>query len=265
MSKIKINLIGGGFQHAYSSYGWHYPKYIEWDKEGSANISMYIDEAMSSIPNKNKKNYAWFLESSSIRSRVFEWIPNNIPHLEENFELIFTYDKRLLPLSSKFRLVLPPAVPWVVNRGIHNKTKLISMIASTKMYCVGHNYRQSIVNKYQSVVDCFGTGRKEIKNKDEGLNDYYFSIAVQNDNYPDYFTEILTDCFATGTIPIFWGTSTIGDYFNDNGIIFYSNEFNIADLSPELYFSKIEYIKENFERVNELPIAEDYIYEKYLK
>jgi len=265
MAKTKINLIGGGFQHAYSSHGWHSPKHIEWDKEGGANMSIYIDGAMAAESNKNKKNYAWFLESASIRSKLFSWIPNNISHLEENFEMIFTYDKRLLSLSPKFKLVLPPAVPWVINRGIHDKTRLISMIASTKMYCVGHNYRQSIADKYKTVVDCFGVGRKELINKDDGLNDYCFSIAVQNDNYPNYFTEIVTDCFATGTIPIFWGTSAISEFFNEDGIIFYSNEFDIADLSFDLYHSKMEYIKENYERANELPIAEDYIYENYLK
>jgi len=265
MNKVKINLIGGGFQHAYSSYGWHHPKLIEWDKSGNANMSIYIDDAMMLVPNKNKKNYAWFLESSSICQNLFDWIPNNISQLEDNFDLIFTYDKRLLPLSSKFKIVLPPAVPWIDDRGIHNKTKLISMIVSNKKMCKGHVYRQQVLQKYRNNIDCFGSGHNRIDKKEKGLNDYYFSVAIQNENYPNYFTEIVTDCFATGTIPIFGGTSAISEYFDERGIIFFTDDFKVDDLSTDLYYSKMEYIKDNFERVCDLPIAEDYIFKTYLK
>jgi hypothetical protein len=263
--KTKINLIGGGFQHAFGSSNWYVPKYVEWDKTGGANISIYVDEAMQFITDKTKKNYAWFLESSAIRSNVFQWIQKNMSQLENNFELIFTCDKRLISLSSKFKYVLPPAVPWIINRGIHSKTKIVSMIASTKKMCPGHIYRQEILQKYKNRIDCFGVGHNPIKEKEWGLNNYCFSIAMQNDNYPIYFTEELTDCFATGTIPIFWGTSAVNEFFNENGIIYFNDEFKIENLSMDLYYSKMEFIKDNFERVNNLPMAEDYMFDKYLK
>lgn len=83
--------------------------------------------------------------------------------------------------------------------------------------------------------------------------------------YDDYFTEKILDCFATGTIPIYLGTKNIGNYFDSNGIITYTDDFDIKSLTPELYYSKMESINNNFERVKEYEIPEDMMYQKYLK
>ena len=266
MDKIKINMVGGGFQHDICSSSGNVPRYVEWIKGNhNANISIHIDNAIMQPTNKTKKNYAWILESSDIIPNIIQWVHNNIFYLENNFELIFTHDKRLLPLSDKFRLIITNAVPWVIDRKIHKKTKLVSMIASTKLYCEGHRYRQIIVEKYKDSLDCFGTGRNRIATKEEGLNDYYFSFAIHNANYPNFFTEIITDCFATGTIPIYWGTSAINEFYNENGIIVLTDNFKLEDMTTDLYYSKKEAVEENFERVNNLPTAEDYIYENYMK
>ena len=259
-------MIGGGIQHEICSSAGSTPKYVEWDKGGhNANISIHIDNGILQPVNKTKRNYAWLLESSTIIPTLINWVHGNISQLEDNFELIFTHDKRLLPLSDKFKLVICNAVPWVINRKVYEKTKLISMIASNKNYTTGHQYRQKILRKYENQMDCFGTGFNYIENKEDGLNDYCFSIAMENDNYPNIFCEKITDCFATGTIPIFWGTPTIGDFFNENGIIMLTDDLKIEDLSMDLYHSKKEYVLDNFERAINLPTAEDYLYEKYIK
>jgi len=258
-------MIGGGFQHEICSSAGSIPKYIEWDKDGGANISIHIDDGIRIQTDKSKINYAWLLESSLIIPNLIGWIKNNISYLENNFELIFTHDKRLLSLSNKMRLVICPVVPWVTDCRVHGKTKLVSMIASVKRNTSGHKYRQQMVQKYENQVDLFGTGHNYIKNKEDGLNGYCFSFAIHNANYPNFFTEVITDCFATGTIPIYWGTSAINEFFNENGIIFLTDTFKIEDLSPELYESKLEYVLENFETAINLPTAEDYIYENYIK
>ena len=46
-----------------------------------------------------------------------------------------------------------------------------------------------------------------------------FSVTIENDKYETYYTEKLTDCFATGTIPIYWGCLNISQYFNPKGIV----------------------------------------------
>ena len=73
-----------------------------------------------------------------------------------------------------------------------------------------------------------------------------FSIAIENASCKTYFTEKLLDCFATGTIPVYYGAPNIGDYFNKNGIIDLSEEFDVSD---EIYYSKMDAIKENLEKL----------------
>ena len=73
------------------------------------------------------------------------------------------------------------------------------------------------------------------------------------------------DCFATGTIPIYYGTPDIGDHFNKDGIIVLDDNFNIYDITVDLYHSKKETIKENFERCMETISADDYIYQKIIQ
>ena len=79
------------------------------------------------------------------------------------------------------------------------------------------------------------------------------------------FSEKITDCFMTGTIPIYYGIDNIGDYFNTDGIIKLTDDFNIEDLSFELYNSKLEAIKDNFDRGLNLLLPEDYIYINFIK
>ena len=67
------------------------------------------------------------------------------------------------------------------------------------------------------------------------LNSNLSQVFLKN----DIFCEKITDCFATGTIPIFWGTKNIGNYFDKEGIIFLEN-IEEKELSADLYFSKIK-------------------------
>ncbi len=259
-------MVGGGFQHEICSSAGNVPKLVEWDKgrhEGA--ISIHIDNAIKQPTNKLKRNYAWISESSAIIPHIIKWVSQNIFYMENNYELIFTHDVRLLPLSTKMKFILPNAVPWVSDYGVHKKTKLVSMIASLKKYCSGHLYRHTIIEKYKNQVDLFGTGLNRIEHKEEGLNNYCFSIAMENDNYPNIFCEKITDCFATGAIPIFWGTPNIGEFFNEEGIIMLTDDFKIEDLSVDLYESKMEAVLDNYERAINLPTSEDYMYENYIK
>jgi hypothetical protein len=77
----------------------------------------------------------------------------NVKYLEDNHRLLFTHDTELLKLSPKFGLVTCSAKPWVTDIGVHTKSKLISMIASNKIMCQEHLYRQTIIDKYRDKID----------------------------------------------------------------------------------------------------------------
>ena len=97
------------------------------------------------------------------------------------------------------------------------------------------------------------------------LKDYRFSFAFENDNYDSIFCEKITDCFVTGTIPIYVGNPNIGDFFDSNGIIMYDDSFEIENLTEEFYKSKLESINNNFQAAIDLPTSEDYFYTNYIR
>jgi hypothetical protein len=185
--------------------------------------------------------------------------------MEDNFELIFTNDRSFLELSEKFKQTICSAVPWVNDRQIHKKTKLVSMITSKKVMCDEHKKRVEIAEKFKNLVDLYGREYKPIDIKEKGLNDYCFSIVIENLNYSNGYSEKISDCFATGTIPIYWGSPDIGEVFNTDGMIIYDDNFDINSLSFELYESKMSAIIDNFNRAVNFPIAEDYIYKTYIE
>jgi len=265
---MKINLNAGfGLQPYNCTSNMNYNKHIEWVYDNSSDVSMFIDH---SIPKgmavcDNKKKYAWVLESKEIIPNIVEYVKQNYDLLSLHYEAIFTCNKELLSLGPAIKYSITNAVPWVQDRKIHNKYKLVSMISSNKSMCAGHNNRLKWVSKLKNDVDLYGSGFNWIDKKEDGLKDYMFSVAIENSSYDTYYTEKITDCFAVGTIPIFYGNKDIGNIFNPNGIIMLDDNFDIKSLNSDLYYSKIEAIRENFEIACNMQTAEDYIYKEYLK
>jgi hypothetical protein len=257
-------MIGGGFQHLISTNGIE-PKYMEWVKGShTAPISIYIDNALASQKNPNTKNYGWLCESRTIIGNIYNWCANNIDYLKSNFISVFTHDAQLASMSDIFVLTQCSAKSFLTHGEIYSKSKLVSMIASNKRMCNEHLYRQEVIKKYSSQCDHFGRGYNEIKNKEDGLKDYCFSFALENATYSNMFTEKITDCFMTGTIPIYYGIKNIGDYFNPDGIITLTDDFKIEDLSFDLYNSKLDAVEENLKLSMDLLLAEDYICKNFI-
>lgn len=265
--KRKINLVGDTFTHltggnkGYSVHGKE-SKYIEWVHDDSINETFYIDDTITNAFNDNLvgKKYAWILESKYIKPSLVEDVKRNHQRYTETFDTIFTHNQELLALDSKFKWC-PAQGFWIQDPKICEKTKMISMISSNKMITEGQRLRLRWVEMIGDQVDLYGRGLNEITLKEEGLCDYMFSVVVENGFYESYFTEKILDCFATGTIPVYLGSPDIGKYFNSEGIIPLTEEF---DVSEEIYYSKMDAIKDNFERVKQYEILEDFIYLNYL-
>lgn len=263
---IKINLIGGGFQHDFSSTNGKKPKEFEFIKNKiESDISLYVDDGILHGVQNNygeRIKIGFISESRSIfNNDVFK---QHYKEILQHYKYIFTHNQDLLKLDDKFQFV-PANGFWIKDPKIYDKTKLISMISSNKAIVSGHVNRLQWVYKLKSKLDLYGRGFNQIDLKEQGLCDYMFSVVIENDKYDDYFTEKILDCFATGTIPIYYGTENITNYFNKDGIIFLKEDFKIEDLSKELYYSKLEAINDNLERVIKYEISENIMYEKYIK
>ena len=254
--------------------------YTRWIRNGTGLVNLYVNgEALKILEDdSDKPKFIWLLESREIIPDQYKFIEDNYDFVASRVDGIFTADQRLTTEAGpdgKFLYCLSNAAPWVMDRDIYTKSKLVSMIASNKGYTEGHRRRLKVVQAY---VDKFGqddlygwglTHELPLKEKSRGLREYMFSFACENANYPTYFTEKLTDCFACGTIPVYYGTAGVAQYFDSDGIIFLDQNSpweNIPwdKLTPEYYESKKDVIKENFEIAKSMRVAEDYMYGNYL-
>ena len=266
MSKYKINLFCGDNLEP-SSSALNATKHVQWVYDGSGEVNIYVSQRALDALNdtSGKPTYIWLLESKQIIPQYYQWIIDNYEFVTSRVDGIFSCDKELCAKYPKISYSLINAVPWVQDRKVHEKTKLVSMIASSKRMCEGHARRLQFVDKFRDKLDFYGRGFNEISCKEDGLRDYMFSVGIENAVYDTYFTEKLTDCFACGTIPIFYGCKGVTEYFNEDGIIFLDDDFDLSMLTKDLYYSKMDVIKDNFERSINFPVAEDYLYLNYFK
>jgi len=271
-----VQAIGAPFLTQYSSNSDLKPKNFEWTLE-DCPVKVFMDSAIPHGINYQKKpgekKIAWVCESRAI---FYNWsIPRNafqhiVPQLEEAYDAVYFSDREFCKKSKKFHFSFAGSnLPWVKEHKIFNKTKLCSMFASSKKVTIGHEIRHQIAEALKGKVDVFGgaAGTQRVGNngspwpdKSKQINDYMFQIVVENDKYETYFTEKLTDCFATGTIPIYWGAPDIGNYFNTDGMIIIDNEIDTSKLNSDYYHSKLEAIKDNFERLQKMQGSDDVLY-----
>ena len=90
-----------------------------------------------------------------------------------------------------------------------------------------------------------GEGKKQVWDRNS-----MFHIAVENSRNLNYYTDKIVDCFATKTIPVYWGAPNIGEYFNKEGIITFENEKDLVEilnsLTEEDYKNRLEAVEENY-------------------
>ena len=280
MAKEKVKVIGEPFNFEWSSCSNQKPKSFEWTKDDS-DLCVYIDYSIIDQNIKFKKNLkslnvGWLCESLTINYDLYNIIKNNYLQIFQQFDFIFTCDKYLLSLDHRFKFCYSCSnIPWLEREkwSIYKKNKNTSMICSIKKYCPLHLERQKIADKFLNKIDLFGgylnsplTGEKynDFYKKDNALKEYMFSIVVQNNNQPHFFAELLTDCFAYGTIPVYLGNPEIEEFFNKDGIIVLDDNFNLDILTEDFYKSKLHAIEENLNKIQEMPMSDDYLYSQYI-
>ena len=275
MNKLKTNW--APFPIEYSSCSNFKPEFFEWNRsEGIANV-VIDNQIMSFNPTSYDRNFGWFCESSEILPGLKNHLRDNIALLKRKFVKIFTCDYEIISWDPSFFIFNPPGsnLPWTPKNkfGLHEKSKNCSMICSPKAMTTGHKLRLKVAGEIKNRVDLFGGahGSPKIGNgigpnsdwwrsKEEALSPYMFSVVFENVKIDKYYTEKITDCFALGVIPIYWGTDRIGEDFNTEGIIKWKEGFDFSILTKDLYDSKMEYIKENIEKANQLISADSVLF-----
>jgi hypothetical protein len=270
---ILIQAIGSPFNTEHSSCGTRTPETFSWTRTEQP-IKVRIDHALNDgLSDTNKQGkYGWTCESKAIIAGVFNGLRSNLERYKQSYTNVFTYDEELIQLDPNFFKYCPPGsnMPWTpeTEYGLHNKTKLVSFLCSNNAMTEGHKYRLSWAEKLKDKVDLYGgaCGSSQIggshwyhhQRKTEAMNDYMFSIVIENIKMEGYYTEKITDCFANGVIPIYYGTSNV-KYFDQNGIITLTEDFDISQLSANLYLSKLKSVENNLDIMKNMLASDDFV------
>lgn len=223
-----------------------------------SGITYFTDKTFHLAPGvESDIKIAWIIEPRALLPHIYDAIVK----LENHFDLIFTYDEKLLtrnPSKYKFHFADTVNVDQQSIK-IHEKTKLVSMAVSEKTWLFGHRLRHIIMKtlipniKYDK-VDFYGAAANNfVQMKSDTLNDYMFQITIENAKSRHYFADKIYDCLATGVVPIYWGAPNIGDYFDTKGIITFDTPDDLTkilnNITPEKYYSMSDAIKTNFDIV----------------
>jgi len=272
MEKLKVNLIDKSFIKCGPSCGTGEsginPKYLEWRINYKSPITVFTDQCLDLPLSDSLYNIAWLLESITISPSLY-----SNPSKYDKFDYVLTHDKQLLEVSDKF-LFVPVGGHWIYekNQGLHIKTKMLSIIASYKNQSIGHKLRHEVISKYRKQIDgLFGNGYQFIQNKITGLQDYRFHIVIENIQNDYYFSEKLIDALITGCIPIYYGMDSIGDFFDDRGILSFKTMDDLDNIIKnyvnESFYNSIKnkgILQNNFNIAKDYLTPEDYMFKYYL-
>ena len=256
----------------------HEGKYFFWDRYNyGLDTHFYGPEAMTGTLGKPAVKYGMLTESRTIVPKDYEVFRRH-RGLEREFKYIFTYDDRILNEIENARFY--PVAAGIWNREMREglsmtKDKDISILSSDKVMCELHRFRLELARmcKAEGLADTFGKfdGGTYVESVDETLDQYRFSLIIENDVSDYYFSERLTSCLAEQTVPVYLGARRIGDFFNTDGMILLGSadleeaESLIAECTRERYEAMLPAVLDNYNRVQEYVNMQDYLYEHYIR
>lgn len=225
-------------------------------KDGEPFIDCFADSHVFEC-NGPGKNIALLLEPRSMLRDADRYVDEH----PEYFRYIFTHDTKILQYPNARELNW--ADVWLTTDS--PKTKGISLMTSFKNWCPLHKARLELAEYFRAddKVDVFfgdwnNPNIPTIEARDY-LEEYKFSIIIENDIDEYWYTEKILNCFSTKTVPIYVGASKIGERFNPLGICqiedwkdipaFVENLYKIG--LDAIYHNAVmqEAIEDNFKRV----------------
>ena len=222
----------------------HVPRDI---KDAGGEIAIYSDLALiREYPYEN--SIAMLVEPRTIIPEAYEFVEAH----HNEYKCIFTFDSKILQYENA-KLLLFGNTQCEYNKP---KTKLISMVCSDKEFVEGHKKRKELAFSLKGLIDTYGKfDGGEFADYESVWGDYKFNVAVENYSDGHYFTEKITNCFASRVVPIYWGCPHIGEYFNLDGIIKVDKLDSVKDIvglvlrhGDAIYEDMKDAIEDNYKR-----------------
>lgn len=159
------------------------------------------------------------------------------------------------------------------NRGIYQeRVNFIKKLSKQKQFLnkidiFGYGWRKKELGEMYKGVFEGHVKRNNIKQEDvipnsskwDGLQNYSYSIAIENSCIENCFEEKFTDCILAWTIPIYYGCPNIGSYFPKD--CYYWLDINSSNCFEEL--EKILNTPITEKQINALEKARELILNKY--
>ena len=221
---------------------------------------------------REDKQVMLLIEPRSIQPNVYEYVLE----VANQYEYVFTHDSKLLKELPNAKPILWGGV-WCRCEN-PKKTKLISMTSSDKEMCDLHKERKRIARKYKDKIDVYGTiDGGNYCDPIDTLENYMYSVVIENYIDDIWFTEKLLNCFANKTIPIYYGARDISNLFNTDAIIecksikqlenkieaLLNNEDGFSAVYNEDFVQKA--INENYELSKQYEKFDEWLYRTYEK
>jgi len=231
----------------------------------SPDVVVVLNSPARHLAGRVRKGALWLFSQES-PVEMYRWHTRTFLH----FDRVFTYwDASIAPNIVHEQTALPwhinktydelKSIPVSVDR-LHKKDA-VSWVTSNASHKPGHKLRLSFLDYLQTnnfPFSLFGRGFTPIEDKYDGIQPYKYSIAIENYQCNDYWTEKIADCFLSRTMPIYWGASNISKYFPEKSMIRIDpsdpdsalRKINDA-LDADLYSKNFDYIEESRELILE--------------
>jgi hypothetical protein len=280
---MKINISDREFEHDICSVAGQTPKHIEWVRDGSGNPDwhFFTNKFIFGDLGKARNRVAWLIEPENIAPEVMD----KFHDVAYDFDLILTHSSKILNKYKRARWIFGNG-SWVGGRlptgggeeKIYSKTKCCSIVSSIKSMVPLHQFRIDIARRLMFssdsialTTDVFGDVAGNYLPIIDCLADYRYHIAIENFVDDLYWTEKVTNCFLTGTIPIYLGARKLDTIYNPYGFLTFKTEDELWEIlrhiqsaGEEFYNARLSSIQENFEIAKQYRVMEDYIYDQFI-
>jgi hypothetical protein len=220
------------------------------------DFSLFVETPPQSQEDLSSINIISFQEPNEYFG-LHDWVIDN----KDLFDIILTQSDKVL--NNCIQATYQPfghtwLKPEQYNKK-HNKLFQLAHLQGKLLKTYGHSLRHQVTARKNELTiptkfyETYGD-RSNIEDARLGkefiFGDSQFGIVIENTSHRGYFTEKILDCFLLKTIPIYWGCSNIGDYFDMYGIITFNNVDDLVYITNQLnenyYNNRKEIIERNW-------------------
>jgi hypothetical protein len=162
----------------------------------------------------------------------------------------------------------------------------VSIVLTNRNVAPGHPLRFELYNRRKEIkipFDIYAGSWNQFGEKDDTIQmppwpnkkekvmvfDCMFHVCIEGFKNSYYYSEKLIDCLITKTVPLYWGCTVIGEYFNEHGFIIVNDVNDIINicnrLTPEVYERLLPLVNDNYERGLKVYKYEDILKDAMLK